>query len=825
MYKMEIYNLNQIISLPITEDNVGDYKYHIKNIDIINIINTIENNYIYAETKYYDKTKTIRFRNKNPLKTDFIEYKRHNNKSYYFSDDLKLSFYKNIDIINEDNSICKIIFLGEIHQSQDFINNIDMFINSNLAIFDDLKLYTNLFVEVDISDLSLSYEILTNINSLHLFGACNNTQNSIQYDNCYKYCWYNFTDVRHGIYDPEDNNIIDFFYYINKSVETEKDIKNNFNRFQVLFESNIRNNKQLFNYITENSYVNLDKKDIYNIDNLTFCDILDIIGIDSNIFSYESFLNNCKNIYLYYDPNLYYTLERTVDYKKLYNFINNYYGLIFFGIFFDNRIYKYNKYFTIFDSIRKYFFSKPLELKLFMYYFVYSNLYIRRNLFKSLSLYYLYNKKYLLIGQLSENIDYKQIMNDLHVMINSIILDLNIISRVNVKDKLYKKEVSPIYSNTDITYNIIYTGAYHSISLYNYYDLYNYVMNNPEVDIINLIKSRNEFYFTETSSINRSSIFYNQDDLVIQDRKYYLSFRDIFITNKKDILDKLNIIKDYLYTIDESYVLFRNDELTLSNFRSTKLLNSKRDVDLYSNKLLFYLDVYSKLLQSSLQNYLKNRNIQNIFKNIIIEDEKLHGFIDSIILSYNICNEKHEYGMYNTNTKKQITLNCLFNYIFDNYSKYISDNSLSRFIIAEIDNIDTMFLIVNENIQEISNELIQNYSYYNVFDNYDNFIYNMMFLLKLLLLQITVKIYDMNTTDNIDFYEYQEKLYEYIDEKIFLTNDFYLYNVMIEIINYLYQNIIDNPVQLYYTNIDIQSLKNKLNYYVLILSYITKDVL
>lgn len=684
---MDIYNLNQLLYYRI-DDYLKSNNIFISKQEILNIQNIILYNDI-RNTNY----------SKNFINID--------NKLYYNLSLIdKLYFYDSLNT-KITNNLQSIIFIGETHE--DSINNIGILIKENLNLLNDIKLYTNIYTESNFINIESSVITRTDIN---YFNDCDNSNGSYQNhgDRCYPNIFYNFIDprtnfkIRNFYTNKIISNIIDF-NLIEILYGSFNEISNdNYDYFNVLsglflFLSveNVDKDK-LKDYIVNLNYKVLSKKYYDNTKDeirISFVDICKILGINyidkKYIFDFVSNYNTIINEQI--EP--YDNIERVV------NFINNYLGLLFFILFFDNTILKNSNLYKYVSNIRNFYLKidNIIYLEIFIKILFNTNVYIS-DLYKlDLVLDNLKDGDFSNDEQyLMDNIQlFMDRMTNVITSLNTIVLDLNTFARIVIRDSDYKKVINPLYQS-EIKYSVVYTGALHSKILYNVF----YIAN--EIDKINDINKKREYIFNyklfnvekqKYINPNLQKKVTNKYGLTID---YVMSFKDIFINeqykdyiknNFKIILNKGNFLP----------YLFVNQYDSVKIYLKDKDDNNKNLVyNNYCRILLNYINKYSDFLYS---NYISNINlfeknsieiIINYLDQLLTDDIVKDIYSTCINIFYNLSGNK----LYN-DLILYLSSNVLLNEIFNNIVftivqkfgikdyilkllEYIKNNDISGFI-------------------------------------------------------------------------------------------------------------------------------------------------
>jgi GR25 family glycosyltransferase involved in LPS biosynthesis len=271
-----------------------------------------------------------------------------------------------------------------------------------------------------------------------------------------------------------------------------------------------------------------------------------------------------------------------------------------------------------------------------------------------------------------------------------------------------KETIGIIINNSNFINNNYFLKA---LSLINYHNM-NILLFIDNIDnISNIIFLKNIYYFLSTETCEKKLCNYLIYDIFDNDENItYSIFKKIFINNKNDF-NKISLLSKYVYIIDDLFdTLFLENNILITEFNNY-IINNNKLYKIENNIESNIVNIYNKLyISENTLNYdtYKNFNINNDIKIIKFNQ---YDYIDDI-----------KYGI--------ILYKDIYYYkLFDKYS-IIDFNILKLNIPLNIDHIYveeyTTFLKKTHsnlnfkmNIIFIINET-----------NKDNYIYNLLFLLK-----------------------------------------------------------------------------------------------
>lgn len=818
----DIYNLNQIIEIPFTKDNVKNYKYHFGLKDIDNMIYYLSNNDYNVSIQEYDLSENkISFRellNKNRVITS---YKNINNQMYY-TGSIKIDYYDNISI-QKDNINNIIIFIGETHDSCQDRNNLNNFINSNLNILSNIKLANDLYIEQDITFLEsdICKFIFDDIEhtgvSLKSFTFCNNSQDSLVYDPCYEFTWYNLTDLRNTepeFYQNLDKYIINYF---------AKDL----NTADSSYDDNDEEFLQKYTYNTINFYFNFFIDDITNVNdisdiidkakpsvpfltnvnnnNLTLIDIFKYLELNTSTISRDSFYNQ---ISAFLSEQILIKINENNKYYNLYNFINNYYGVLLYILLFENRILKSSYLWKVVDSVRNYFLNpqNKQELELYIYYYFLTNIYFDDYLFEYLT--YLYDicieyhysqDKKDFIQLIAK--DFYNYNTTLFTHMQAFLFDINTLSRLNYNPN-YKVQVSPIYNSMKNKYSILYSGAVHTKAIHNYYILLNQYFN------VNNSLPALEFILSKSTQVAQSDY---QVNIVNQS---YLSFRDIFLLNidKKLLIKKLLLIKDHISISKKLSSPTRTIDDVADLFNQKRMNQNRDDFNSYKQQSILNIGYYAIYLFNELKNYTDIKIINKLLNSINIEYNTINGYLSQFI---NICSKKYDYNLYNLLDDNPV-INCITKQLIFNITNLLTYTKIDKTIFTNYQKKSQLQGILAY-AKYLSDERFDVPQKTYVTNNEMKIMKtNLLMMYKLIILSILFIIYPEFKIISQDTLINNK---DYVLSLIQESDYFFIKSAILRIIHYEVEDTINNPLQ-YDFNMNIsQDDLQKLDYYNLIIKY------
>jgi GR25 family glycosyltransferase involved in LPS biosynthesis len=251
-----------------------------------------------------------------------------------------------------------------------------------------------------------------------------------------------------------------------------------------------------------------------------------------------------------------------------------------------------------------------------------------------------------------------------------------------------------------------------SLSLINYHNM-NILLFIDNIDnISNIIFLKNIYYFLSTELYQKKICNYLIYDIFDNEEHIcYDNFKKIFINNKNDF-NKLSLLSNYVYIIDDLFDnLFLENNILMTEFNNNYIINNNKLYKIENNIDSNIININNKLyISEDTLKYDTYKNF-NIYNDLKIIKFNQYDYSDDIKYGIILCKDIYYYKLFDKYSicdfnilKLNIPLNIDYIYV-EEYTTLIKEtHSNLNFKI-------NIIFIINEN-------------------NKDNYIYNLLFLLK-----------------------------------------------------------------------------------------------